>query len=250
VRCRRGVREWGRRRPGPDAGPEDTGAPDGNDNIPSWSCDRSYDGPTAGPRVDGPDNPDVSTCADLADALILERYADGDSKVPTGYYFETTGALVHWNEPCSSSPGESLEAAEMARPDGVVEDEYVTDYFYEVVVCDDGRRYLHRHLRCDYYDGMTLAGAPHDDADELGFLASLLWFMDNHNTGGYQLLAVVEEASVEGAAVELCTTRTVFGDFGLCDEVELHATRYEITSEGVVTLESDQHLRTLEGQCN
>jgi hypothetical protein len=236
--------------PGTDAGADDTGAPDGNGSIPSWSCERPYDGPTGGPRPDGPENPSVTSCADLDDGLILERYADWDAKVPTGSYFEPSGHLLRWAEPCSESPSESLEAAEEALPDGEVESEHTTDYFYEVVVCDDGRRYLHRNLRCDYFDGTTLAGAPHEDGSELGFLAGLLWFIDNHNTGGYQIIAVIPEVGTEGAAVELCTTRTVFGDFGLCDEVELHATRYEITTEGEVTLASEQLVKTLEGQCN
>jgi hypothetical protein len=236
--------------PEPDAGAADTGAPDGNGSVPSWSCERPYDGPTGGPRPDGPDNPSVASCAEVADELILERYADWDAKVPAGFYFEPGGQLVRWAESCSEGPGESLDAAEATWPEGDVEAEHTTDYFYEVVVCDDGRRYLHRNLRCDYYDGTTLAGAPHADGNELGFLAGLLWFMDYHNTGGYQIIAVIPEAGAEGSAVELCTTRTVFGDFGLCDEVELHATRYEITTEGEVTLESEQLVKTLEGQCN
>lgn len=230
--------------PGADAGTGDTGG-----SVPAWSCEHPYDGPSGGPRADGPDSPAASACADLDDGLILERYDDGDAKVPTGYYFEAIGPLLRWAGPCSEGPGESLEAAEAAWPEGAVEAEHATDYFYEVVVCDDGRRYLHRDLRCDYFDGTTLAGAPHEDGSELGFFASLVWFMEHHNSGGHQILAVLEEVGAEGAAVEVCTTRTVFGDFGVCDEVHLHATRYEVTAEGEVTIEPEQLVKTLEGQC-
>jgi hypothetical protein len=228
------------------AGSGGSGAGGTGGSVPSWSCDAPYSGPVAGPRADGPDNPSIGSCDELSETMIKERYANSTMKVPRGYYFEPDGQLLDWNQPCSSSLSATVANSGLAIPNGELEAEFTTDYFYEAAVCDDGKRRLYRNLRCDYFDGLTLGGGPFSNAAELGFLASLLWFIDNHNVSGFHLLAVIVR---DDLTVDLCTTETTFGDFGLCDEIQVQKRTYSVSPAGVVTMGATEDLKLVQGRC-
>ena len=110
---------------------------------------------------------------------------------------------------------------------------------------------LFRNTRCDYYNGGVLAGGPFDDFEALGDLAGYLWFTRNHNTGGYAIIS--GEGTIGNAAhfYELCHVTTVFGDFGLCDEITLYRTGFRIgILGGVVEISPPEQLRQVRGFCN
>ena len=50
--------------------------------------------------------------------------------------------------------------------------------------------------------------------------------------------------------MELCTSSTTMGDFGLCDEVRLESTTDTIVVAGPVTLGTPMPVKTLKGDCH
>jgi hypothetical protein len=188
----------------------------------------------------------AQVCDQVSDEDILARYKDLDAKVPQGLYWEPPGTLAWWGEACSESPAETLDHAN-ERPIGDVEDQVSSDWSYEVSGCYEGSRRVYSDLSCDYFDGTTLAGSTYED---LAYLASLLWWIDNGNLTGAQILGY---ASMVGGATDLillCTIRTSFGDFGLCDQITLQQTMHSITVDGTVSLGEPDTVRTIQGDCN
>ncbi len=234
--------------------PGEAGAPSGGSGgtagaAPNpMSCDVPYAGPVAGPRATGPE-PINLPCASVTDEQILARYDDNDAKVPQGSFWEPPPGAI-WAEPCSASL-EDTAANAAAAGLGEPEAEYETDWFYEATTCDGGQRRFYRNLRCDYFDGMTLAnGNQGVDGQALAFLASLLWWQDNFNVTGNQLLGYSIAIGDATDWVEVCTIRTVYGDFGLCDEITLESTSHTIFFPGEVTLGEPEVVRTIQGDCH
>lgn len=208
-------------------------------------CANPYDGPIGGPRAEGPEMV-AQVCDQVSDEDILARYKDLDRKVPQGLYWEPPGTLSWWGEACSENPAETLDHAN-ERSIGDVEGQVSSDWSYEVAGCYEGSRRVYSDLSCDYFDGTTLAGST---AEDLAYLASLLWWIDNGNLTGAQILGY---ASMVGGATDLillCTIRTSFGDFGLCDQITLQQTMHSITVDGAVSLGEPDTVRTIEGDCN
>ncbi len=198
-----------------------------------------------GPREDGPE-PIRQTCAQIDDEVIIARYDDADSKVPRGLYYEPPGSVSWWEEPCSESLGDTVDRAG-DRALGDLQTQVGTDWSYTVVGCSDGDHRFYNNLRCDYFDGETLDGSTSED---LAFLASLLWWMERGNLTGAQILGYTESLGGATDTVVMCTLRTSFGDFGLCDQITLEQTQYSITVSGNVNLGETETIRTIEGDCN
>jgi len=109
-----------------------------------------------------------------------------------------------------------------------------------------------RNTRCDYFDGRLLAGAPFDDFGALADLAGYLWFTQSHNISGYAILGGRGDIGNASHFYSLCHVETVYGDFGLCDEISVLETRYRIQIDnGAVDVLDDAHLvRSIRGRCN
>lgn len=235
---------------GDSTGGDDTGGTGGGTGGNPATCDAPYTGPIGAPRSDGPAL--IATACDLIDdEVILARYKDPDQKVPQGLYFEPPGALSRWEEPCSESIADTLERA--GEWVGEVEGQLTSDWSHEVSGCYSGgsstgaSRRIYSNLRCDYFDGTELA---EDGTENLAYLVSLLWWMDNGNLGGSQILGYSVTIGDATDQVHLCTIRTTFGDFGLCDQITLESTTHLITVGGQVTLGEPTVVRTIEGDCN
>ena len=51
-------------------------------------------------------------------------------------------------------------------------------------------------------------------------------------------------------SMTMCTIRTTYGDFGVCDRITLQETAHSITVAGVVTLGEPETVRTIQGSCD
>jgi len=175
----------------------------------------------------------------------VARYDNPNLKVPQGLYWEDAD-VSYWGDSCSDNFAETLDRAS-ERPIGDVEDQVLSDWSYEVVGCNDGSRRFYSDLRCSYFDGNKLDG---NTVEDLAYLVSLLWWIDNGDLGGAQILGYTTNIGSATDAITLCTIRTSFGDFGLCDQITLQETTHRITAAGVVTLGEPETVRTIQGTCN
>jgi hypothetical protein len=208
-------------------------------------CSTDYTGPIGGPREQGPEPLSIS-CEQVSDQLIVARYQDLEQKVPRGSYWEPAGVVSWWEDPCSDSIEATLMRAG-ALPLGEPEGQLTSDWSHEISGCLDGNRRVYSNLRCDYFDGSTLAGG---SFESLGYLVSLLWWMDYGNLGGSQILGYTSTIGGATDTVEVCSIRTTFGDFGLCDEITLETTTHRVMVGGAVTLGEPEVVRTIQGNCN
>lgn len=168
------------------------------------------------------------------------------AKVPQGFYWEPSGIVSWWEDPCSESPSSTLQRSHN-KPVGDIEGQVTSDWSYEVSGCSSGDRRIYSNLRCDYFDGTTLALGSYQ---ELLYLASLLWWADNGNLGGSQILGFSANIGDAADQVTLCTIRTTYGDFGLCDTITLEQTTHRVTVDGTVTLGQPEAVRSIQGECH
>jgi len=175
----------------------------------------------------------------------VARYDNDNLKVPQGLYWESA-EVSYWGESCSESPAETLDRSS-EQPIGDVEEQGLSDWSYEVVGCFDGSRRFYSDLRCNYFDGTTLDG---NSIEDLAYLTSLLWWMDNGNLGGAQILGYTASIGSATDSMTMCTIRTTYGDFGVCDRITLQETAHSITVAGVVTLGEPETVRTIQGSCD
>jgi hypothetical protein len=211
-------------------------------------CTTQYT-PAGGPRPDGP--PVLGSCASLSDAEILARYDDFAAKVPQGLYWEPS-MIAFWEDPCSPSLAQTVTRSSSAGL-GTFDAQFETAWFYEAAYCQNGLRRVYRNLRCDYFDGTTIRLPPEVSRvpmpQDLAFLASLLWWRDNGNIGGNALLGYSIAIGNATDWVEMCTLRTTYGDFGLCDEITLESTTHTLRFGGTVELGTPSVIRTIQGRC-
>jgi len=212
-------------------------------------CSTPYAGPSGGPRSDGPT--ELASCMGLSDEVILARYKDYTARVPRGLYYEPSESITFWNEPCSESPEQTVSRGP-TDGNGTFLGSYSSEWFYEAVYCYGGVRRIERNLRCDYFDGSKLANA---SPERLAFLASMLWWSDNGNLSGSAILGHSVAIGDATDVVNVCTIRVTFGDFGLCDQVQLENTAHRLrlgptAAASVVQLGKPEVIRTLEGDCH
>lgn len=197
----------------------------------------------------------VLGCADWSDEDVL-AVVYGGPKVPDGFYFDEpdSGFTFQWRTPCAAGVADArARTAEIFGTDALTGGERSTDQFHEIDVQNSPTLVVRvRFTRCDYFDGTTLAGAPHDGPEPLGFLLGYLWFTENHNLGGAHILGGVGHLGDTRHRYELCHVRTVYGDFGLCDQISLVQDVATLMSVGgtVEMIEEATLLRTIEGTCH
>jgi hypothetical protein len=194
-------------------------------------------------------------CADLADDAVLDAVYKGP-RVPAGYYDDplVLKETVQWDTGCADDlkEAESMAAVfyDWSKTFKVVGGSSTTE-FHEVEVVLGSYAARYRVTRCDWFDGTRLAGGPFADASALGYLASYLWFVDNFNMGGSTVPAIIERDGKVEHGADLCSTTTVYGDFGLCDEITLWESAYTMDVSGDVTMPSGaKSLRMITGVCH
>ena len=207
------------------------------------TCSNPYTGPTGGPRIDGPES--TGSCAGIDDATLIARYDDFKARVPQGLYYEAESPSQRWELPCSMSEAETAARGSKLQL-GTAKATFKTDWFYEAEFCSMNERLVYRNLRCDYFDGTTLADP---SPENLAFLGSLLWWADNWNLSGAAVLGYAVTIGNATDWVEMCALETNHGDFGLCDEVRLQRTQHRVRFGGEVTLGMPELMRTAKGKC-
>lgn len=231
------------------AGSMNTASGTAGDTDGNSRCTEPYAELPAGPRETGPENPGVP-CDELSDESILESYAVRDRRTLRTYYYDPAEVVI-WGDRCSddswSAEAWAGETSGLEEPEAT----YTTDYFYEVAYCSAERatRVRYRWLRCDYFDGYFFWGPAPSNRDAPGFLGSLLWFTEQRGLEGSQLISVRNVPGDVSDTAELCTIRTTYGDFGLCDEITLESWLISIGEEYDVTRSGPSVVRTLTGKC-
>ncbi len=203
---------------------------------------------------DDDDSTAPTTCAGWSDAAILSVVYNGP-KVPAGYFVDSypSNEFPQWGSTgCSTSLANTQGVASSLFTTGTLTGATrTTTEFYEVDV-DVGMNTVHfREHRCDYWDGSTLGGTFPLSWLELQWLAGYLWYSDNHNIGGHHILGGFGNIGSATDWFDLCHVTTVYGDFGLCDEITLWSTGHGVLQfQGDVTFSPPVNHRTLEGNCN
>ena len=217
------------------------GAPSG-----PLTCTTAYEGPTGGPRGDGPIE-ELNSCTTIPEPIVLARYKNFEARVPRGLYYEPVESITFWQEPCAKSEQELVDRGPTDNK-GTFLASYSNEWFYEAVYCfNDSVRRIERSLRCDYFDGSKLANPT---PERLAFLASQLWWAEHYNEGGAAILGHAVTIGNATDVVDLCTISATIGDFGLCDEVRVENTKYVLSADGTVKLGTPEVIRTLKGDCH
>jgi len=103
--------------------------------------------------------------------------------------------------------------------------------------------------KCEFFDGSVL-GEPYRNPDGVQLLASYLWFLENRANGSAKVVAGAFGPSAARYEFSLCHTMTVYGDWGLFDEITYYQRPVVVELSGLVTVAADQTLRTIQGQYN
>jgi hypothetical protein len=220
--------------------------PDFPGNSP-LACNAPYAGPTGGPRGDGPPE-QLGACASIPDAIVLARYKDYAARVPQGLYYEPIENIAFWNEPCSNSAEETV-AKGPSEGMGTFVESFSSEWFYEAVYCyENSVRRIERNLRCDYFDGVTLANPT---PARLVFLASLLWWGNYYDDlGAAAILGHTVTSDDASDIVDFCSVSVTTGDFGRCDDVRVVNTQHLLMFDGTVKLGTPEVVRILKGNCH
>ena len=83
----------------------------------------------------------------------------------------------------------------------------------------------------------------------MGLVASYLWFAKNQSNNSAKIVAGAPVATA--ATVDqffLCSTLTVFGDWGMYDEIRYYEQRHTLDASGTVVIGTEQLLRTIQGK--
>ena len=206
---------------------------------------------------DDDDSAAPATCAEWSDAAILDVVYNGP-KVPPGYFVDSypTNEFPQWGSAtCSPEMAVTQSAASALFTTGTLTGATrSTMEFFEVDVLISGGAYTvhYREHRCDYWDGSVLGGGlPPFDWLDLQWLSGYLWYSQNHNMGGHHILGGFGNIGSATDWFDLCHVTTVYGDFGLFDEITLKSTGHAILQfGGDVTISPPVIHRTIQGNYN
>jgi len=234
---------------------DDSGQPDDDDSSGADDDDSSSQQPDDDDVVDDDDSaPAPESCEAWPDADALFAVYNGPT-APAGWFSDSypTNEWPQWGAGCSTSLADTQALAvstfTTGTPTGATRTE--TEFYEADVELNGGLHTVHfRQTRCDWFDGTTLAGAPFTDYAELQWLAGYEWYQDNHNISGHKILGGIGYIGSATHMVDVCHVTTVYGDWGLCDEITLRSTNWTISIvDGVVGNTSAEH-RTIQGNCN
>jgi len=239
------------------AGDDDDSAGDDDDTAGDDDDSAGDDDDSAGDDDTAGDDDDSSasmTCEDWLDADILSVVYNGP-KVPAGYFVDSypSNEFPQWGSTgCSTSLANTQGAASSLFTTGTLTGATrTTTEFYEVDL-QVGTNTVHfREHRCDYWDGSILGGTIPLSWVELQWLAGYLWYSDNHNIGGHHILGGLGHVGNTTDWFDLCHVTTVYGDFGLCDQITLRSTGHSVFQfGGPVTISPSVAHRTIQGNCS
>ncbi len=180
---------------------------------------------------DGTDPEPTFCSAGIPESQILAAVYGGP-KVPAGYWSDPATSAQWW-APCSDTLATTQANAASRYPLGTpTGNGATTTWFHEVEMSlSGGSTVLYRNTRCDWFDGTTLAGGPFAGWAELQELVGYLWWTENHNLGGAHIVGGVGNVGGATNFFSLCHVSTVFGDFGIQDEITVWETGYGILQQ-------------------
>ena len=163
---------------------------------------------------------------------VLEAVYSGP-KVPAGY-FTDPNLNATWGTDCSGSLADSQANAAARYSQGTMTgNDATTTWFYEVEVqLGPNTLIAYRDTRCEAFDGTTLGGSAPFDFTRLQELVSYLWWTQNHNYGGANILGGVGNPGGATDFFQMCHVTTVYGDWGLQDEITVLESQYGISQFG------------------
>lgn len=222
---------------GRDAGAVDRPPP----GIDSGADARGLDGGSSWPAT-------LARCSDATDEHLSAVVYEG-SKAPAPYDWSANpGGTLTWSAACASDLASARLLAAQAL--AVVDrEDAASPYFYEFAD-ETSRTYdqVYRATKCEFYDGAVL-GTPYRSLDGLGLVASYLWFAKNRSNSSAKIVAGAPVATA--ATVDqffLCSTLTVYGDWGMYDEIRYYEQRHTLDASGTVVIGTEQLLRTIQGK--
>ena len=244
------------------AGGTDAGSSDGRGGMPGSGGAAGQDGGgvdgkppllDGGGETGGADAPwawpaTLGRCEQATDQHLLAVVYEGP-KAPEPYdWGSNPGGTLTWSATCANDLASArlLGAQALASLD---REDATSPYFYEFAD-ETSRTYdqIHRVTKCEFYDGAAL-GPTHRNLDGLGLVASYLWFTKNQTNASAKIVAGAPVALA--ATVDeffLCSTLTVYGDWGMYDEIRYYERRHTLDVSGTVGIGTDELLRTLQGR--
>lgn len=196
--------------------------------------------------------PESSYCLSAVPESDVLAAVYGGPKVPPGFWSDTAQNAVWW-DPCSASVSDTEAAAAQQYPSGTVAASSSTTWYHEAeVVLETGNSARYRNTRCDYWDGAVVAAPlPVPGWTELQELAGYLWWTDNHNFGGAHIVGGWGTVGDATNFFELCHVTTVYGDWGLNDEISVWSQSFGIGQfDGSVWFEEPQLEGVIVGNLN
>jgi hypothetical protein len=205
---------------------------------------------------DDDDSAGPTSCEEWSDAAVL-AVVYGGPKVPAGYFVDTypSNEFPQWGTTgCSQSITNTQGVASSLFTTGTLTGATrTTTEFYEVDVLISGGSYtVHfREHRCDYWDGSVLGGTIPFGWADLQWLSGYLWYSQNHNMGGHHILGGFGNIGSATDWFDLCHVTTVYGDFGLFDQITLKSTGHSVLQfQGDVNISAPVVHRTIQGNYN
>jgi hypothetical protein len=191
----------------------------------------------------------LAKCEDATDDQ-LRSVVYGTEKAPEPYNWDALpGGTLTWDKACASDLATARSLAKAALT--TLDRENATSPYYYEFVDETSQSYDqgYRVTRCEFYDGAVL-GQPYRNLDGLGLLASYLWFIKNHNSGSHKIVASAPVVGSASPTLFLCYTLTVYGDWGLSDDIRYYQTRYALDASGSLTVADDEKIRNIQGKYN
>ena len=201
---------------------------------------------------DDDDGVEPAYCLSLVPESDVLAAVYGGPKVPAGYWSDTATNAIWW-DPCTSSVADTETAAAAQYPGASIGASSSTTWYHQAeVVLDTGNTVLYRNTRCDYWDGSILAAPlPVPGWTEAQELAGYLWWTDNHNFGGAHIVGGWGTVGDATNFFELCHVTTVYGDWGLNDEISVWSQSFGIGQfDGSVWIQEPQLEGVIVGNLN
>jgi|GEM_PF-2116596 len=179
-------------------------------------------------------------CDALTDDEVLTSLYEGP-KVPPGWYTDgfdgNTESALYPDWGCSNDTDDTLALSQDFY--GATESELIETradrMFNETLWSSPSGFVMHlRQTRCDYWDGELLDQGigPFWELDPLRELAGYQWWRDNHNISGHHIVLAYEFPGNATNFLTMCHISTVYGDWGVRDEVTVWQTDWTMSQVG------------------
>lgn len=197
-------------------------------------------------------------CDALAnDELVSLAYAslvpDSPQPAEVAWTWPETG-IRYWSRRCAHSAAENVEfAVAQIGPMASLLEMNDDALFYEAQLTSGSNPYTYRSTRCDFYDGMVLAGAPHHDELAIERLAAFESFMRVSSAGLFELNYDSEviarhhaTCDGDGCVNVVCLLRLLTQD-GNCDRLTLLSREDSVRVDGRASIGAPANVREFDG---